>query len=76
MGLSRCLLSTWPEGDADVLWGHLRATGGGIDLHLDLGVLHGLLLTAPPAQVHLQVAALARVRPIRKVLQATNGPKR
>lgn len=50
--------STWSEGDADVSWGNLCAADGGVDLHLNLWLLHELQCTAPPEQVNWQVTAL------------------
>lgn len=44
-GFKRCP-PTWTESDADVLWGHLRAADGGIDLHFDLWLLNELCFTA------------------------------
>lgn len=64
---------TRSEGDADVLWGHLCAAGGGVDLHFDLRRLHELWFAASSEQIHRQVAAVARVRPIQKVLKVTQG---
>lgn len=60
---------TWPESDADVSRGHLRAADGGVYLHLDLRLLDELRLTASLEQLHRQVAAPARCRPIQKVLE-------
>lgn len=67
------LSSTWSEGDIDVSWGHLCAADGGVDLHLDLRLLQELRSAPFSEQVHRQVAALARPRPILKVLEVTRG---
>lgn len=62
------LLSTWPECDADVSRGHLRAAYAGVDLHPGLPVLHELSFAASLEQIFWQVAAPAQSRPIQEVL--------
>lgn len=60
--------TTWSEGDADVLWGHLCTAEGGVDLHLDLWALQELQSTASPAQVHWQITAMTWLNATQEVL--------
>ena len=57
----------------DVRGGHLGPAESGVDLHLDLRVLHGLQAAALPQQAHRQVATLGRTGPLKERLPGPKG---